>query len=146
MKIRSAQTTDAPSIAALCGQLGYPAGEQTVARRLERLLGDDRHAVLVAEGPDGEVAGWVHVCKRLLVLAEPQAAIEGVVVEETCRRQGIGRLLMERAEQWARTRGCTAIGLRSNVERQAAHLFYEGIGYRHFKSQRAYLLELRDEP
>jgi len=144
MKIRSALSSDVPSIATLCDSLGYPASEQTVARRLERVLGDGRHALFVAEGPEGEIAGWVHICERLLVIAGRQAAIEGLVVGREHRRRGMGRLLMERAEQWARARDCTEVKLRSNVERQQAREFYEGIGYVQVSTQRAYLRELAD--
>jgi GNAT superfamily N-acetyltransferase len=145
MKIRSALPSDAASIAALSAQMGYPASEEAMVRRLDRVLGDERHAVFVAEGRDGEVAGWVHVCERLLLLSEPQAAIEGLVVEQADRRQGTGRRLMAEAEQWARARGCTEVKLRSNVEREVAHLFYEAIGYNHAKTQRAYRFPLQDE-
>ena len=48
-----------------------------------------------------------------------------MVVDETVRGSGIGRCLMERAEEWTRERGYNTVQLRSNVTRAAAHAFYE---------------------
>jgi N-acetylglutamate synthase-like GNAT family acetyltransferase len=136
--IRSARPADAGRMARLCQQLGYPASQEQVARRLAQIEREKRHAVYVAERADGHVIGWVHVCVRHLVLADPQAEIEGLVVDEGYRHGGVGRSLMERAERWARAQGCAAVFLRSNVVREAAHVFYERIGYRHVKTQRAF--------
>jgi GNAT superfamily N-acetyltransferase len=42
------------------------------------------------------------------------------------------------AEQWARKHGCGAVRLHSNVLRPRAHAFYEGLGYRVTKLQKAF--------
>lgn len=41
----------------------------------------------------------------------------------------MGRLLITEAEAWAKKQGCGEVRLRSNVAREDAHRFYEGIGY-----------------
>jgi N-acetylglutamate synthase-like GNAT family acetyltransferase len=136
--IRAASTADAERMAQLCQQLGYPASQEQVARRLDQIQREEGHAVYVAQRADGHVIGWVHVCRRHLVLAEPQAEIEGLVVDEGYRHGGVGRSLMEQTERWASAQGCAAVSLRSNVIRESAHAFYERIGYRHVKTQRAF--------
>jgi GNAT superfamily N-acetyltransferase len=60
------------------------------------------------------------------------------VVDARFRSQGLGRRLLAYAEDWARERGCTEIGLRSNVIRDRAHVFYEKLGYQHIKTQKAF--------
>jgi GNAT superfamily N-acetyltransferase len=119
---------DAERIAALCQQLGYPASQEEVQRRLNQIQQHEQHAVYVAE-LSGHVIGWVHAYVSQLVVADPQAEIGGLVVDEGHRRCGVGRLLMQQAEQWAREKGCWAVYLRSNVVRKDAHAFYEGVGY-----------------
>lgn len=57
------------------------------------------------------------------------------MVDEDRRHGGIGRLLMQQAEQWAREKVCWAVHVRSNVVRKDAHAFYETIGYRRIKTQ-----------
>lgn len=137
LAIRPANVADFGRIAILCGRLGYPATEAAVRQRLVRILPDDRHAVYVA-AEDGAVVGWVHVFVRPLVVIDLHAEIGGLVVDEDHRGCGIGRLLMERAEQWAGEKGCEGISLRSNVVREGAHRFYERIGYENVKTSLTY--------
>jgi len=88
--IRPAHAGDTAYIAALCQQLGYPASQEEVQRRLEQIQPREDHAVYVAGLPDGRVVGWIHVCVRHLVVADLQAEIEGLVVAEGYRRCGVG--------------------------------------------------------
>ena len=122
----------------LAGQLGYPSTQTQVAQRLRRVEGDDRHAVFVAESHDGPVIGWVHVFVCHLVESEPSAEIGGLVVDEQRRSAGVGRMLLEQAETWARMHGCASIRLRSNIIRKEAHAFYLKRGYSIVKTQHAF--------
>lgn len=133
--IRLASAGDVGRIAVLCQQLGYPASHEQVRRRLHQIEQDESHVVYVAQRSDGHVIGWIHVCVRQLVVADQQAEIEGLVVDEGHRRCGVGRLLMEQAERWARAKGCAIVHLRSNVVREGAHDFYERFGYGNVKTQ-----------
>ncbi|MBN1814147.1 MAG: GNAT family N-acetyltransferase, partial [Anaerolineae bacterium] len=80
------------------------------------------------------VVGWIHVCARPLVQVDRTAEIEGLVVDEACRGQGIGRLLIRQIERWVREKGCDTIYVRSNIIREKAHGFYEGLGYENIKT------------
>ncbi len=82
--------------------------------------------------------GWVHAHVSHLVERDPEAQIGGLVVDEACRGGGTGRLLMERAEQWARDRGLKSVYLRSNIIRKDAHAFYKKLGYEIVKTQYAF--------
>ena len=64
--------------------------------------------------------------------------ISGLVVDEQVRSQGIGEKLLDRAEQWAREKGCRTVGLRCNVIRDRAHAFYQRHGYQHTKTQKSF--------
>jgi GNAT superfamily N-acetyltransferase len=91
----------------------------------------------VAEGPDGEVVGWVGVYVFRSVETDPYAEISGLVVDEKVRSRGIGRVLLQAAEEWALGQGCDEIAVHSNVIRKRAHAFYEQNGYRLRKTQAA---------
>ena len=134
--VRVATPDDAPQIARLSGQLGYPTTPEEAVQRLAELEGDARHAVYVAESAPGQVDGWIHVEECHLIESDTRAEINGLVVDEGHRSRGTGRLLMEHAEQWARARGCRAVVLRSNVIRTRAHAFYEKLGYQTLKTQK----------
>jgi GNAT superfamily N-acetyltransferase len=133
--IRCAAPGDAAHISPLCRQLGYPASEDVVRRRLARIVHEEEHAFYVAEGTGGAVVGWVHVYVSPLIVADRQAGLGGLVVDEGYRQRGVGRRLMQEAESWARERGCWALHLSSNVVRGRAHMFYEKLGYEKVKRQ-----------
>jgi GNAT superfamily N-acetyltransferase len=137
-----ATPADAPRIAELSGQLGYPATTDEVARRLRQLEGDARHVVFLAEAPPGQVIGWVHIHEVHLVEADARAEVSGLVIAEGFRGRGAGRILMQHAEQWARERGCGAVLLRSNVVRAGAHTFYDRLGYENIKTQKVFRKKL----
>jgi GNAT superfamily N-acetyltransferase len=138
---RRARPEDAAGLVSLVGQLGYPSSAVEVARRLARVLARDDHVVFLAA--DGErTLGWVHVLEFSTLASEPCALITGLVVESAMRRRGVGRALVERAEQWARSRGLSNMRLRSRVTRAEAHAFYRRLGYRSVKQQLQFRKEL----
>ncbi len=139
--VRSATPEDVEGITRLSEQLGYPSTGAETAQRLAEISRRDEHAVLVAA--DGEILlGWIHVAVSHTLLADTPAEIMGLVIDERYRGRGIGRVLMRHAEQWARDLGCRSVRLRSNVVRTRAHAFYERLGYRVTKSQKAFCKEL----
>jgi GNAT superfamily N-acetyltransferase len=136
--IRAPEPRDYPRMAELAGELGYKSEGAEIARRIAEMRGSPDHAVFVAETGDGEIAGWIGVFAFRCVEADARAEISGLVVDERMRSAGIGRLLLERAEEWARQKGCAAASVRSNVIRERAHAFYERHGYKHIKTQKSF--------
>lgn len=136
--IRRATLDDVDRLAELCGQLGYPLSAQDVRPRLMEVGQDEPNDVYVAVEPGGRVIGWLQVYVRQLLMVERHAEMGGLVVDEEYHGRGIGRLLVDWAEAWARDHGCHSLYLRSNVQREAAHRFYERMGYELVKVQRAY--------
>lgn len=136
--IRSVTAADAPQLAPLAGQLGHPSTAEQVAERLHEIFEDADHAILVAESKDRRIAGYIEIFPFRTIGSEPRIEIASLVVDESCRSQGVGRLLMNHAENWARARGFKEMGLRSNVIRERAHQFYENLGYRVNKTQKSF--------
>lgn len=135
--IRPALVGDASQLAQLAGQLAHPSTAEQVAARLHDILQDSDHAVFVAQS-GSKIVGYVEAFPFHTIAANPRIEIASLVVDEPCRSQGIGRLLMEWAEKWARARGFKEAGLRSNVIRDRAHSFYENLGYRINKTQKSF--------
>jgi GNAT superfamily N-acetyltransferase len=127
--IRRARPGDAEEIAALLGELGYPAGAAQVRRRLERIAADPSSELFVAE-VGGELAGLGGL--HLLPLVEHDevgCVLTAMVVAAKHRRQGIGAELVGAVEREARSRGCNRIVLSSADRRADAHAFYESLGF-----------------
>ncbi len=142
MQIREMDADDMPAVAVLCGQWGYPTSTEQVLPRFLKFAGDPDRGLYVAEADDGRVVGWVHVHVYHTLALESSVEIEGIVVDQSCRRQGVGRALVAQAEAWAQSRGYSSIRLRSNVVRPEAHQFYPGLGYRLIKTQHMYAKDL----
>lgn len=134
--VREALATDAQRIAVLAGQLGYDVPLGHVERQLARM--DDEHTVFVAVVPRAGVVGWIGVALREAITDGGRADIEGLVVEDEYRGNGVGQLLVQAAENWARRRNCTSMRLVSNVVRERAHEFYKRLGYDVLKTQHAF--------
>lgn len=138
IKIRVAAVRDASGLAVLAGQLGHPSTPQQVEARLRKMAGNPEHIVFVAEHPDGKLAGYADLFLFHTVGADVRVEVGGLVVDEASRSRGVGAILMARAEEWARDMGCSAVSLRSNVIREAAHRFYEKLGYGIIKTQKSF--------
>jgi GNAT superfamily N-acetyltransferase len=135
--MRLARIDDAAEMARLAGELGYPMSITERARRLGVLLPNDLHYVAVA-AKDDHLLGWVHVEHRFSLEGGDRAEVMGLVVDSSARRHGLGRELVDVAENWARTRGLAAVTVRSNAARELSHPFYEALGYSREKTQHVY--------
>jgi GNAT superfamily N-acetyltransferase len=133
VNVREALPSDAERIAALCVQLGYDVPLAHVERSLRHRDADNE--IFVAIVTRVGVIGWISVHASESLTSSRAGHIAGLVVEDEYRGVGIGAILLDRAERWARERGCPALSLRSNVIRERAHAFYERRGYTHKKSQ-----------
>lgn len=140
--IRTAVLADAAKLAPLAGQLGYPSTSEQIFNRLREILQNSDHVVFVAERDRSKIVGYVEVFAFRTIASHPRVEIGGLVVDESCRSQGAGRLLMERAEDWSRARGYRESRLRSNVLREGAHRFYQNLGYRVNKTQKSFIKTL----
>jgi GNAT superfamily N-acetyltransferase len=143
LEIRAARMDDADAPVRLADELGHPTTPAEVAARFSHTLQQNNYALVVAELPSGELAGFMELVVERLIDAEARVDVAGLVVSEACRGNGIGRALMARAEKWAWEHGCRIVHLRSNVKRAGTHAFYERIGYEHIKTQKAFRKHLK---
>lgn len=142
-KIRAPRLEDAPRLAELSTQLGYPASADDIAGRLSKLLPRAEHFLRVAESPEGRAIGWIHAEARQILESGPWCEIMGLVVDAGQRGRGAGRALVSEVEAWARERGLRTVKVRSNVAREESHPFYLRLGYARSKTQHVYLKSAR---
>lgn len=144
--LRQAQLADASQMARLAGDLGYLMSPKDMEQRLEGLLSDSRHSISVASDASGRLLGWMQVEHRTSLEGGERAEIMGLVVDPAARRHGIGRKLVAEAERWASARGLRELAVRSNAARDAAHPFYEELGYGRKKTQHVYVKAVEPAP
>jgi GNAT superfamily N-acetyltransferase len=138
-EIRRAEPDDADGLASLSAELGYPGIASELRARVEDLHARPGHAIFVADSPDLEVIGWIHVCLCHHLESEPFAEVAGLVVAQAHRSSGVGAALLEAAEEWAGEQGMDTIRVRSNVVRERAHRFYLRQGYHKAKEQAVFV-------
>jgi GNAT superfamily N-acetyltransferase len=136
MEIRNGRAGDWPAVAALLAELGRPdvrgADDESAHERafVHYLNRKDTLALVAEEG--NELVGFCDMeYKRRLNVLSPQAWIPDLVVAEHARGRGIGRALLEAAEERARAAGCFAMSLESANWRTDSHAFYERVGWEH---------------
>ncbi|KNH35893.1 GNAT family N-acetyltransferase [Exiguobacterium acetylicum] len=131
MNVRSWITNDLPQLVGLMAQLGYPASEDELRERFTRVTRHPDYELLVLEDDD-MLLGCVGLFQAQAFEHDmTYVRIVAFVVNAKHRRQGIGRRLIQAAEDWAHERGATAVLLNSGnrPEREAAHHFYQAMGY-----------------
>ena len=127
--VRLAVDSDAPGIAALLGELGYPATESETRGRMSALATRPDAAVFVAHW-DNAVAGVLSFHIIPLFHAEGNLGrITSLVVTKSARTHGVGKALVQAAEDFGTAHGCVRIEVTTGEHRPEAHRFYEKLGF-----------------
>jgi len=127
-EIRPARPADRESLWPLLGALAITFEPDRTAfdAALDALLADPDALVLVAEVPGLGIVGYlVAYCETTLLANGPAVWVSELIVNERVRREGVGRALMARAEDWSRERGAAQVALATS----RAGEFYRALGY-----------------
>jgi len=129
IEIRQAVEADLQLLQELLEQLfsieqDFQPDAQRQLRGLRLLLEDPQAALFVAERSGRPVA--MATLQILISTAQggPVGLVEDVVVDESLRGRGIGRLLLEHLEAWAWERGLTRLQLLADSANRSALDFY----------------------
>ena len=129
VQIHEATPADAPGISPLLVSLGYAASNDLVRSKLQGLAAGPDDRVFVA-AIDGELVGVLSFHRIPLFHAPDYAGrITALAVRPDRWRSGIGRALIEAAEEFAWSHDCARVEVTSGDHRAVAHAFYEHLGY-----------------
>lgn len=92
--------------------------------------GDEGEAFVATDLDDRPLGMIVLLQDRDYFTGHPRAYVNILVVDEAAEGAGVGRGLMDFAEQWARDRGCREVCLDVFAGNERAIAFYERNGYR----------------
>jgi GNAT superfamily N-acetyltransferase len=125
------EARDIPAVCELILQLtGRPINADEMQDRLDMVERSPIDWVYVAE-TEGTVKGFLGFrLRECIERVGRYGEISVLVTDATARRSGIGRALVEFAEQLAREKNCMGTWLVSGFKRKdEAHVFYERLGY-----------------
>ena len=119
LRIRPVRRADHESWAALRQALWPDVDATELHLAIERWwwIADHDRQCLVAE-ENRRLVGFIELSVRTSAVGcetNRVAFVEGWYVAPDVRRRGIGRALLNAAESWGRTRGCSALGLDSAI-------------------------------
>jgi GNAT superfamily N-acetyltransferase len=142
-QVRPLRPSDAGRVARLLEQLGYPAEEGEVRKRIEAWARDDRgvaFGVIIDDGLAGCAA--IHVIP-FFERPGARARLVALVVDAEYRRRGIASVLVEHCRNFARQYGATEIEVTSRRTRTDADRFYTDAGFADVSDRsRRYLSDL----
>ncbi len=127
-KIREAKPADAPLLVELIRFLGHEIDEKAVRKNLGKLKRAGETPLVATLGK--VVVGLVGIHRMVTVhRPAPVGRMSVLVVAKGAQDHGLGRMLVEAAEQALKKAGCQIVEVTSNDRRTAAHAFYRHMGY-----------------
>lgn len=157
ISVRKAQKKDAGKIALLLESIaqlhheGRPdlygnGGAKYDIKAVEDKIGNEDEIILVAVNDADEVMGYTmskiyDVAQDGIKLAHRKMYIDDVCVDPACRKQGVGKILMEATKQKAIDADCHICDLNVWAFNESAIKFYESCG---MTKQRIYMEYILD--
>lgn len=89
----------------------------------------DKGAMFIAERSNGVRLGVASVAHNVNFTGERQAYVGELAVIAEAEGRGVGRLLVDAAERWARDQGHTLLVLDTGAANARARGFYADLGY-----------------
>jgi aminoglycoside 6'-N-acetyltransferase I len=133
MEIRRIRSDDYDAWLDLRVQLWPEQTRHELERDQLRLQQDTaRGVVFVATLPGGQLVAFIEASIRDWAegcSTEPVGYIEGWFVAAAHRRSGIGRKLVEAAEAWALSKGCSEMGSDAELWNKVSHKAHRSLGY-----------------
>ena len=129
--IREAELTDIPALTELMDELGYATSIDEMKSRFENIKNHKDYKTFIATD-DTEILGMVGLSKNYSYEQNGiYVRVLAMVTRSKFRKNGIGKKLMDVAENWAREIGANKVLLNcgNREEREIAQLFYKKIGY-----------------
>jgi GNAT superfamily N-acetyltransferase len=127
-KLRDAKPGDAARLTELIHFLGHEVSEKAVRKNIATLKKAGETPLVATL--DKKIVGMIGMHRMVTIHRDaPVGRIPVLVVAKESQGLGLGRLLVDSAEQWCRKKGCKLIEVTSNDRRADAHAFYRHMGY-----------------
>jgi N-acetylglutamate synthase-like GNAT family acetyltransferase len=133
--IREIAKEDYKSITELTNQLGANVLSDTVSDQIAEIIKNPDHFAFVAIKNE-RIVGYIHCFKAIRLTSKPFMEICGLIVADEERRNGIGKLLLQKVENLDNDSG--KVRVRCNAKRESAHSFYDNLNFSLSKEQKIF--------
>lgn len=129
--IKDATINDARNLQALIHEMGYKINDEGMQIKLHRFIADPHKQIYIAFAHSQAIGFIAVVINDMIINNFNRAWIEAIMVAEKYRKFGVGRLLIKKAEEFAKANNCLNINLISNAahKQKGTHIFYDKLGY-----------------
>ena len=132
MRIRRWREADRPELVRMSLALFPEGSAEGLEGDIDVIAGREDAEIFVVERSNGLLCGFVEVGSRPYVDgcdSSPVGYIEAWYVDDDVRRTGIGRTLLNTAEDWAVARGYTEMGSDSLLANEVSYRAHRASGY-----------------
>ncbi|MFP4016475.1 MAG: aminoglycoside 6'-N-acetyltransferase [Halanaerobiales bacterium] len=83
---------------------------------------------------DNKYIGFINMSLRTDYVegsdSSPVGYVEGIYVDPDYREKGIARILIEKCEEWTRSRGCSQIASDCELDNAISYKFHRSVGFK----------------
>ena len=130
--IKHAEIKDLPMITELACKLWPDTTVEEMCAEMGEILAKTDSAFFLAYVEDVPI-GFAQCQLRYDYVegtdSSPVGYLEGIYVEESCRRKGLARELLAACENWARERGCREFASDCELTNSQSLRFHLGLGF-----------------
>lgn len=133
MQVRKVTVSELTGVLALIDQFDRPVAPWPSGIQLQRIFASIEQAggAVVGAFVDGNLVGTctINLCANLSWSGRPYAIIENVIVDRAQRGKGIGKAVLQFAQDFARQAGCYKVALMTGSKKPETLKFYEAAGF-----------------
>ena len=130
--IRKAETKDLPAAEDLAARMWEDADPEELKREWEETDAAGEGTVFVAEEA-GQIIGFAQCALRHDYVegtdTSPVGYLEGIFVNEACRRRGYADRLLSACESWAKEKGCREFASDCELDNTDSLKFHLSLGF-----------------
>ena len=127
--IRKAEHSDLPVLADLALKLWPGHNQEELYEDLRKIMGKPDAAFFLAENGEGFAQCQLRHDYVEGTESSPVGYLEGIYVEESCRRKGLARDLLTACENWAREQGCREFASDCELSNEQSLRFHLSVGF-----------------
>lgn len=134
--IRPLKKKDIETVRQLLNELGYPLDKDKLLTNIDHV--HQKNGIIFVAEINREVVGCLSAMVNVGLAEGLFGEILSLVVSEKHRGKGIGKILVEQAEEWLKPK-TDRVRIRANTLRLDAHRFYKSLGYQEIKTQISFI-------